>query len=57
MMWAVRLRSLMKGGRLALNEHLARHIQARLDEFFDPRIVAQVRAEWLRRSTGPQWLD
>jgi aminoglycoside phosphotransferase (APT) family kinase protein len=48
MIWAVRLRALMTGGRLALNEHLARHIQARLDEFFDPGVVACVRTEWHR---------
>jgi len=47
MMWAVRLRVLMSSGRLTLDPRLARHIEARLDDFFDPATVARVRSEWL----------
>jgi hypothetical protein len=47
MMWAVRLRALDQGGRLSLNDRLAHHIRARLNDFFDPGTVARVRAEWL----------
>jgi hypothetical protein len=47
MMWAVRLRALDESGSLSLDPRLARHIRARLDDFFDPVTVARVRAEWL----------
>jgi len=47
MMWAVRLRALDQSGRLSLDPRLARHIRARLVDFFDPGTVARVRAEWL----------
>jgi hypothetical protein len=48
MMWAVRLRALDESHRLSLDPRLARHIKARLDDFFDPGTVARVRAEWLQ---------
>lgn len=48
MMWAVRLRALDESRQLSLDPRLARHIRARLDDFFDPRTVARVRAEWLQ---------
>jgi len=48
MMWAVRLRALDESGDLSLNPRLARHIRARLNDFFDPGTVARVRAEWLQ---------
>jgi hypothetical protein len=48
MMWAVRLRALDDSGDLSLNPRLARHIRARLNDFFDPGTVARVRAEWLQ---------
>ena len=47
MMWAVRLRALAKSGQLTLEPRLARHVEARLTDFFDPRVVARVCAEWL----------
>ena len=53
MMWAVRLRALDESGHLSLNERLARHIRVRLDDFFDPRTVARVRAEWLQGPALP----
>jgi len=48
MMWAVRLRALDESRQLSLDPRLARHIRVRLDDFFDPRTVAGVRAEWLQ---------
>lgn len=48
MMWAVRLRALDESRQLSLDPRLARHIRGRLDDFFDPRTVARVRAEWLQ---------
>ena len=50
MMWAVRLRALTTTGQLDLNPVLARHIQARLDDFFRPETVDRVREEWLEAS-------
>ncbi|MGH7125806.1 MAG: phosphotransferase family protein, partial [Stellaceae bacterium] len=47
MIWAVRLRALLTSGRLTLSARLARHIEARLADFFDPAMVAKVRTEWL----------
>ena len=47
MMWAVRLRALAESDRLSLDLRLARHIQGRLDDFFDPATVETIRAEWL----------
>jgi len=47
MIWAVRLRVLDGRNELALEPHLARHIRARLQDFFNPATVARVRAEWL----------
>jgi Ser/Thr protein kinase RdoA (MazF antagonist) len=47
MMWAVRLRALTESGRVRIEPRLARHIEARLADFFDPAAVARVRAEWL----------
>jgi aminoglycoside phosphotransferase (APT) family kinase protein len=47
MMWAVRLRALRTSGRLPLDTRLAHHIEGRLADFFDPAVVARLRAEWL----------
>lgn len=47
--WAVRLHALAESGQLTLAPRLAHHIEARLADFFDPRVVAKVRAEWLGR--------
>lgn len=47
MMWAVRFRALAESGRVPLEPRFARHIEARLADFFDPPTVARVRAEWL----------
>jgi aminoglycoside phosphotransferase (APT) family kinase protein len=52
MMWAVRLRALTTTGRLVLNPVLARHIGARLDDFFRPETVDRVREEWLEPSNS-----
>ena len=49
MMWAVRLRALAQSGQLTLEPRLAHHIEARLADFFDPRVVARVLAEWVTR--------
>ncbi len=50
MMWAVRLRALTERGQLALAPALARHIENRLADFFNPATTARVRAEWLAPS-------
>jgi Phosphotransferase enzyme family len=47
MMWAVRLQVLDARNELDFEPRLARHIRARLEDFFNPAIVARVRAEWL----------
>jgi aminoglycoside phosphotransferase (APT) family kinase protein len=46
MVWAVRLRALTDHGQLALAPALARHIENRLADFFNPATVARVREEW-----------
>ena len=51
-MWAVRLRAVIESGRMPLESRLARHVEARLADFFDPATVARVRAEWLSASAS-----
>ncbi len=40
------LRAVIESGRWPLELRRARHIEARFADFFDPAIVASVRAEW-----------
>ncbi len=53
MIWAVRLRALMTAGDLVINPRLARHVEARLADFFDHATVERVRAEWLGAAPLP----
>ena len=47
MMWAARWRALAERDALTVEERLRDHIAERLEDFFRPETVAQVRAEWL----------